>query len=148
MNLEMCQEDESNIFKRLITQYETWVHHYYPETKAKSMQWKHLDSPPPKKARVHPSAGMVMLTVFWDQYREEMTDSLAKGTTITGDYYASLLRNLREAIKIEGRGKISKGILLRQDDAPVHNSPDQKHRRAAMSSSPIPSTLLTLHPMV
>ena len=30
MNLEMCQEDESKFFKRLITQDETWVHHYDP----------------------------------------------------------------------------------------------------------------------
>lgn len=34
MNLEMCLEDESNFFKRLIIQDETWVHHYDPETKA------------------------------------------------------------------------------------------------------------------
>jgi len=51
-----------------------------------------------------------------------MTDFLANGTTITGAYYASLLRKLREAIKIKRRGKISKGILLLQDNAPVHNS--------------------------
>ena len=63
--MEMCQEDESKFFKILITQDETY--HYDPETKAQSMQWKHLDSPPPKKARVQPSAGKVMLTVFWDQ---------------------------------------------------------------------------------
>ena len=122
MNLEMCQEDESNFFKRLITQDETWVHHYDPETKAQSMQWKHLDSPPPKKARVQPSAGKVMLTVFWDQDGIVMTDFLEKGTTITGAHYASLLMKLREAIKIKRRGKISKGILLLQDNAPVHNS--------------------------
>ena len=79
INLEMCQEDESTFFKRLITQDETWVHHYDPETKAQSMQWKHLDSPPPKKARVQPSAGKVMLTVFWDQDGVVMTDFLEKG---------------------------------------------------------------------
>ncbi|XP_076029793.1 histone-lysine N-methyltransferase SETMAR-like [Oratosquilla oratoria] len=51
-----------------------------------------------------------------------MTDFLAKGTTITGAYYASLLRKLRETIKIKRRGKISKGVLLLQDNTPVHNS--------------------------
>ena len=71
---------------------------------------------------MQPSAGKVMLTVFWDQGGVVMTDFLAKGTTITGAYYASLLRKLREAIKIKRRGKISKGILLLQDNAPVHNS--------------------------
>jgi len=88
MNLEMCQEGESKFFKRLITQDETWVYHYDPETKAQSMQWKHLDSPPPKKARVQPSTGKVTLTVFWDQGGVLMTDFLAKGTAIT---YGSVL---------------------------------------------------------
>jgi len=119
MNLEMCQEHESKFFKRLITQDETWVYNYDPETKAQSMQWKHLDSPPPKKARVQPSAGKVMLTVFWNQDGVLMTDFVAKGTTITGAYYASLLRKLREGIKIKRRGKISKGIIV---DVGVHHS--------------------------
>jgi histone-lysine N-methyltransferase SETMAR len=55
--LTMCQENQEDFFDRLITQDETWVHHYDPETKAQSKQWKHHDSPPPKKARVQPSAG-------------------------------------------------------------------------------------------
>lgn len=86
------------------------------------MEWKHLDSPPPKKARVQPFAGKVMLTVFQGQEGVVMTDYLAKGATITGVYYAPLLRKLREVIKIKRQGKISKGILLLQDNAPVHNS--------------------------
>ena len=75
----------------LITQDETWVHHYDLETKAHSKQWKHFDSPPPKKALVPPSAGKVMKTVFWDQCGEVMMDILAKGTKINEAYYASLL---------------------------------------------------------
>ena len=57
--------------------------HYDPETKAQTRQWKHFDSPHPKKARVTPSAGKVMLTGFWDQHGVKM-DFLAKGTTVTG----------------------------------------------------------------
>ena len=149
MNLEMCQEDESKFFKTLITQDETWVYHYDPETKVQSMQWKHLNSPPPKKARVQPSAGKVMLTVFWDQDGVVMTDFLAKGTTITGAYYASLLRKLREAIEIKRQGKISKGILLLQDNAPVHNSHvDRSEARACgYEILPHPPYSPTLHPL-
>ena len=112
MNLEMYQEEESKFFKRLITQDETWVHHYDPETKAQSIQWKQLDPPPPKKAWVQLSAGKDMLSVFWGQDGVVMTNFLAKVTTIPGACYASLLMKLREAIKIKRRGKISKGILL------------------------------------
>ena len=120
--LDMCQGNQEDFFNRLITQDETWVHHYDPETKAQSKQWKHFDSPPPKKARVQPSAGKVMLTVFWDQRGVVMMDFLAKGTTINGAYYASLLQKLRVAIKTERRGMLTKGVRLLQDNAPVHNS--------------------------
>ena len=33
---------------------ETWVHHFDPEMKSSSMQWKTPSSPTPKKARVGP----------------------------------------------------------------------------------------------
>ena len=137
-----------SFFERLITQDETWVYHYDPETKSQSMQWKHFDSPPPKKARVQPSAGKVMLTVFWDQDGVVMTDFLAKGTTITGTYYASLLRQLRESVKNKRHGKLVKDVLfynrtMLQSTTPM--SPKQKHWLADMKSCPIPLTLLTLH---
>ena len=52
--LDMCQGNQEDFFNRLITQDETWVHHYDPETKAQSKQWKPFDSLPLKKARVNP----------------------------------------------------------------------------------------------
>ena len=81
-----------------------------PETKVQSMQWKHFDSTPSMKARVQPSAGKVMLTVFWDQHEVVMTDFRAKGTTITGTYYDSLLHKLREAIKLKRRGMLTREV--------------------------------------
>ena len=50
-----------------MTQDETWVHHFDPESKKQSMQWKHPDSPPPlKKFKRVSSAGKVMDSIFWD----------------------------------------------------------------------------------
>ena len=40
----------------------TWVHHYDPETKIQNIQWKHKGSPTPKKFKVLPSAGKVLLS--------------------------------------------------------------------------------------
>ncbi|KAJ4434713.1 hypothetical protein ANN_23281 [Periplaneta americana] len=61
--------------------------------------WKHVDSPPPKKAKTQPSSGKVMLSVFWDIQGVVLTDYAQKGQTITGAYYRNLLTRLREAIK-------------------------------------------------
>ena len=49
-----------------------------------------------------------------------MLDFLAKKNRITGVYYANLLVQLRTVIREKHRGKLSKGILLQQDNARVH----------------------------
>ena len=49
-----------------------------------------------------------------------MLDILPKRSTITGVYYANLLDQLRTAIREKRRGKLSKGVLLQQDNARVH----------------------------
>lgn len=79
-------------------------------------------SPHRKGARVALFVGEVMLTVFWDQHGVVMKDFLAKGTTITGAYYSSLLQKLREALKTKKCRMLTKGVCLLQDNASVHNS--------------------------
>jgi hypothetical protein len=54
------------LLERIVTADETWVHHYEPESKAQSMTWKCLISPVAKKFKSQPSAGKIMLTLFWD----------------------------------------------------------------------------------
>ena len=50
----------------IMTKDETWVHHFDPEAKKQSMQWKHPSSSPPKKFKGVSSAGKVMSSIFWD----------------------------------------------------------------------------------
>lgn len=45
---------------------ETWVHHYQPETKEQSTVEAFHVTPVPRKAKVTPSAGKVIASVFWD----------------------------------------------------------------------------------
>ena len=61
-----------------------------------------------------------MATVFWDVKGVIMLDFLPKRSTITGVYYANLLGQLRTAIREKCRGKLSKGVLLQQDNARAH----------------------------
>ena len=106
----------------LVTVDETWVHYYEPENKAQSRQWVGPGSPRPKKFKMQPSAGKVMATVFWDAKVVIMLDFLPKRSTctITGVYYANLLDQLRTSVREKHRGKLSKGVLLQQDNAKVH----------------------------
>lgn len=120
--LERFTNDRNNFISRIVTVDETWIHHYDPETKRQSMQWKHVNSPHPKKFCVQKSAGKVMATVFWDAEGIIMVDYLEKGKTVSGEYYALLLGQLRDRLKEIRRGKVTKGVLLLQDNAPAHNS--------------------------
>ena len=49
-----------------------------------------------------------------------LLDILPKRSTITGAYYANLLDQLRNAIREKHCGKLSKGVLLQQDNTKVH----------------------------
>lgn len=119
-NLQLFEEGGNEFLAKIVTEDETWVHCYDPETKLQSMQWKHKGSPPPKKFKVTPSAGKVMATVSWDKDGVLLVEYMEHKKTITGDAYASTLRNLREAIKEKRRGMLTSGVLLLHDNAPVH----------------------------
>ena len=88
---------------RLVTGDETWLHHWDPDTKKESMQRKCPGSPPPKKFRTQPSASKVMARVFWDSKGIILIDYKPAGTSITGEYYANVIKQLRVAIKEKRR---------------------------------------------
>ena len=69
-----------------VTHAETWYHHFDPESKMQSKQWKHSGSHPLKKfKRVH-SPKKVMASIFWDSQEVSMIDYLEQGRTINGAY--------------------------------------------------------------
>ena len=72
------------------------------------------------EAKKQPPAGKVMATLFWDAKGVIILDFLPKRSTITGVYYANLLDQLRTGILEKRRGKLSKGVLLQQDNTSLH----------------------------
>jgi len=56
------------------------------------------------------SACKVITTVFWDSEGIVLTDYLEHGTTITGTYYADLIRKCREALKEKRGGKLRRHV--------------------------------------
>jgi len=121
-NLSLYNADPVKFLCRYVTMDKTWAHHFYPETKQRSKQWKHVTSPTPVKFHKIASAGKIMASVFWDSEGVLMIDYLERGKTVTGVYYAELIQKLRSAIKEKRRGKLSHGVLLHQDNAPAHTS--------------------------
>jgi hypothetical protein len=61
-------------------------------------------------------------TVFCDWKGILIIDSLHKGSTVTGEYYANLMHRLRDSIKVKMCEKLTQGALLLRDNASVHQS--------------------------
>ena len=120
--LEVYNANPEDFHTRLVTGDETWLHHWDPDTKKESMQWKHPGSPPPKKFRTQPSASKVMAMMFWDSKGIILIDYKLASTSITGEYYANVIKQIRVAIKEKRRGKLAAGVLLLHDNALVHKS--------------------------
>jgi len=116
--LEFFQHNPKYFLSRLVTMDETWLYHYDPETKQKSVEWRHSGSPCPKKFRVQKSAGKVLTSIFWDQDGILLIDYLPKDQTINAEYYSSLLVQLKDILKEKWRGKVTKVILFLHNNAP------------------------------
>jgi histone-lysine N-methyltransferase SETMAR len=121
-NLEVMGQSWNDFKRRFVTGDETWIHHYDPESKQESMQWKHADSPTPVKFHTTPSAGKILCTIYWDWKGVILMDYMPHKATITGAYYAELLHRLRDAIKKNRRGMITSIPLLLHDNAPAHTA--------------------------
>jgi histone-lysine N-methyltransferase SETMAR len=120
--LTLCEGREKDVIESIVTGDETMVLYHDPLSKRESMEWHHPGSPRPKKAKVDKSQKKIMASIFWDCEGILLIDFKERNTTVTGEYYASLLHRLRDAIKEKRRGKLSRGVLLLHDNAPVHTS--------------------------
>jgi hypothetical protein len=70
-SLTNCQElyyrNKGDAFlRRIVTGNELWIHHYAPESKFQSMEWKHPASTAKNKFKIRPSPGKVVLTLSLD----------------------------------------------------------------------------------
>ena len=93
---------------------ETWVqHHYEPKSKRQSIEWKHPQSPCKKKFKIQPSAGKLMLTVFWDSQGSVLEHYQERGTTINSAQYSEVFSDrLKPTIRRKLRGLLLKGVVL------------------------------------
>ena len=129
MHVDICQKniwialdrygnDWGIFLDRIITGDEVWVHHYEPESKRQSMEWKHQQSPSKKQFKTQPSAGKLMFTVFWDSQIPVLEHYQERGTTINSARYSEMLTDrLKSAIRSKRRGLLSKGCCTKM---PVH----------------------------
>ncbi|KAJ8962841.1 hypothetical protein NQ318_001241 [Aromia moschata] len=65
--LSRYEDEGKGLLNRIVTYDETRVHHYTPESKQASMEWRKKGERALVKAKTRLSAGKVLSTVFWDR---------------------------------------------------------------------------------
>jgi len=120
-HLARYREEGDNFLQQIVTGDETWIHIYQPKSKRQSMQWKNPSFLVAKKFKMQPSAGKLMLTVFWDSRGHILETYQECGKAVTSATYRDMLqRELKPAIRSKRRGKLSKEILLLHNNACPH----------------------------
>ena len=96
--MQDCQEllneyeaEGDSFLDRIITGDATRSHHYEPQSKRLSMEWRHVNYPSKKKFKMLLSVCKVMCTVFWDRKGVILLDFLEPGQTIISDRYIPTL---------------------------------------------------------
>ena len=97
------------VLESIITCDETWIYCYDPETKRESAEWKHADSPRPKKARRSRSTGKLMLITFFDIKGMIYVHWVPKGQTVNKEYYVEVLKRVQEKASSKEAGSVQVG---------------------------------------
>jgi histone-lysine N-methyltransferase SETMAR len=98
------------------------VHHYQPESKRASAQWKHPSSPSAKMFKVMLSAGKVMLTMFRDSQGVLSAHFLNRGENVNSASYCEVLLKFRDAICRKRPGQLAREVLLRHNNIRPHTA--------------------------
>lgn len=88
--LTRYRKEGDDVLNRIITNDETWLFLFDPETKEQSRQWKAPCSPPPKKARRSKSIGKQMYIFFMDRSGMILQHAVPPHTTVNAHYYSKV----------------------------------------------------------
>ena len=116
-------EAEPDLLNSVITENETWVFEYDPETKRQSREWKSYGSLRPMKARKSKSKVKVMLIVFFDIQGIVHFEFLPQGQTVNQTVYKEILRRLVKSVRDKRRSRWEANMwALHHDNAPAHTA--------------------------
>jgi len=119
-NLRLFHRHGRGWLSRIVTEDETPLALYNPESKRESMQWHKKGEPTPLKVKaetVHRKC--LMLSVFWSRNGIIKVDFADNETKITGEYYANLIHETHA--ELQQKFPRTRWLFL-QDNAPVHKS--------------------------
>jgi len=94
---------------------------FNPETKRQSAQWKHTDSPPPKKFRVTASSEKMMVAMFWDS-ESVILIAFPSYNSDGWDLWRCVTSEVSSSIAWKIRPKKAAAVFFHHDNAPPHRA--------------------------
>ena len=117
--LAKFDEDGEDFLRQIVTGDESLVHHYDPESKQQSKEFRHKTSLSPKKFKVFSSARKMLLTIIWDSKGVVHTEFVEKGNTVNSTKYVNTLEKLKARLRRVRSEKVSN---IHHDNARPHTS--------------------------
>jgi len=121
--LELFRRDPNGLLSRLVTVDEAWLYHYDPETKQRSMEWRHSGSPRPKNSKCKNPLEKVSPPFFGIKTASSSLIIFKMAKLSTRGVTHLCWCNWRHS---EGKtprgGKVTKGVLFLHDNTPDHRA--------------------------
>ena len=107
----------------IVTEDETWVYQYDPDTKQQLAVWVFPDENPPVKFKRNRSASKQMIACFFAKIGHDATIPLEDRKMVTADWYVNhcLLKVFRARCKRRPQTGV-RGLLLHHDNAGAHTA--------------------------
>ncbi len=131
----LLSNKENDLLEQIITNNESWIHFYEPETKLASMVWEKKGAR--RKFKNERSPGQVMLMVFWDchslVYVEFGPEASEEKRNVTQETYSLTLMHSRNEIWSKRWGLPNQKVILIHDNAhphtvqPIQTRPKDSH---------------------
>ena len=93
--VELINSDPA-VLGALMTCDESWIYCYDQETKRQSSQWKHADSPRPKKVKQSKSNHKLLMILFFESTGMIYMHWVPTGQRVNKEYYVEVLRKFRK----------------------------------------------------
>jgi len=91
--LKRYREEGDQFLLNIVTGDESRIHHFDPEEKRLSMQYKYTSTPHPKIFKTVPSAGKILLTVFLGLTKRLHDRNLKAGNTVNSARYIETIKS-------------------------------------------------------
>ena len=94
-HLQHYAREGNKFLARVVVGNESWCHHFEPESKQQSLQWRHPGSPQSRKSKAIPTSAVKFLLIFFDQDGSLLIDFLQRRATVNAQHYSQTLTTLR-----------------------------------------------------